>query len=129
MSMHIKLWPDREIRVEKKRVGRVPVLILRPMQPAAGKPGVLWIHGGGYITGMKEMVYMSRAADLVKKLGVTVVSPARGIAWPGCIPGPRRRTIASLYCNSWIKTGKGSASAPSWWAVKARVAAWLRRCA
>ena len=30
MSMHIKLWPDREIRVEKKHVGHVPVLILRP---------------------------------------------------------------------------------------------------
>ncbi len=75
MSMHIKLWPDREIRVEKKRVGRVPVLILRPKDTAPDKPGVLWIHGGGYITGMKEMVYMSRAADLVKKFGVTVVSP------------------------------------------------------
>ena len=80
MSMYIKLWPDREIRVEKKRVGRVPVLILRPTQPAAGKPGVLWIHGGGYLTGMKEMVYMSRAADLVKKFGVTVVSPGYRLA-------------------------------------------------
>lgn len=79
--MHIKLWLDREIQVEKKRVGRVPVLILRPTQPAAGKPGVLWIHGGGYITGMKEMVYMSRAADLVKKYGVTVVSPGYRLAW------------------------------------------------
>ena len=45
MSMHIKLWPDREIRVEKKRVGRVPVLILRPKDTAPDKPGVLWIHG------------------------------------------------------------------------------------
>ena len=34
-----------------------------------------WIHGGGYITGMKEMVYMSRAMNLVKKYGVTVYSP------------------------------------------------------
>ena len=81
MSMYIKLWPDREIRVEKKRVGRVPVLILRPKDTAAGKPGVLWIHGGGYITGIKEMVYMSRAADLVKKYGVTVVSPGYRLAW------------------------------------------------
>ncbi len=81
MSMHIKLWPDREIRVEKKHVGRVPMLILRPAQVAAGKPGVLWIHGGGYITGMKEMVYMSRAANLVKKYGVTVVSPGYRLAW------------------------------------------------
>ena len=61
--------------MEKKRVGHVPVLILRPKDTVAGKPGVLWIHGGGYITGMKEMVYMSRAADLVKKYGVTVIIP------------------------------------------------------
>ena len=79
--MHIKLWPDREIRVEKKRIGRVPVLILRPKESAAGKPGVLWIHGGGYIMGMKEMVYMSRAMDLVKQYGVTVVSPGYRLAW------------------------------------------------
>ena len=62
--MNIKLWPDRDIRVEKKRVGRVPALILRPAQPAEGKPGVLWIHGGGYITGMKEMVYMKTPCRL-----------------------------------------------------------------
>ena len=35
--------------------------------PPAGRPGVLWIHGGGYITGMPEIVYMSRAKNLVKK--------------------------------------------------------------
>jgi acetyl esterase/lipase len=38
-------------------------------------PGVVWIHGGGYILGMKEMVYMSRAMDLVRDLGVVVISP------------------------------------------------------
>ena len=35
--MYIKLWPDRELRVEKKRVGHVPVLILRPKDTAEGK--------------------------------------------------------------------------------------------
>ena len=30
---------------------------------------------------MKEMVYMSRAADLVRKYGVTVVSPGYRLAW------------------------------------------------
>ena len=37
--------------------------------------GVLWLHGGGYIAGMKEMVHMSRAVDLVKRFGAVVLSP------------------------------------------------------
>lgn len=45
-------------------------LILRPAiaQPRKKTPGILWIHGGGYITGMTEMIYMSRAISLVKKV-------------------------------------------------------------
>ena len=54
--MNIKLTPDKDIRVEKTRIGRVPVLILRPKDIKPIKVGLLWIHGGGYILGMKEMV-------------------------------------------------------------------------
>ena len=74
-AMKIKLTPDKDIRVEKIRIGRVPTLILRPAIRSSIPVSILWIHGGGYITGMKEMVYMSRAMDLVKKYGVTVYSP------------------------------------------------------
>ena len=110
MSMHIKLWPDREIRVEKKHVGHVPVLILRPKYAAEGKPGVLWIHGGGYITGMKEMVYMSRAADLVKKFGVTVVSPGYRLAWLHPWPAAAEDCFAVLQFmdENWERLGIGS---------------------
>jgi acetyl esterase/lipase len=59
----------------------VPVLILRPAKQPDGNIGLLWIHGGGYITGMKEMVYMSRAIDLVMGYGVTVYSPGYRLAW------------------------------------------------
>lgn len=52
--------------------------------PPAGRPGVLWIHGGGYITGMPEMAYMSRAKNLVKKYGAVVVCP--DIVWPERLP-------------------------------------------
>ena len=79
--MKIRLRPDSSLRAARIRIGRVPVLVLHP----AGRPSipisVLWIHGGGFITGMKEMVYMSRAADLVKKYGVTVYSPGYRLAW------------------------------------------------
>ena len=80
-EMKIKLTPDKDILVHKARVSRVPVLIIKPAKSSAIGIGLLWIHGGGDITGMKEMVYMSRAADLVRKYGVTVYSPGYHLAW------------------------------------------------
>lgn len=67
----------------------MPALVLSP--PAAPKDaaGVLWLHGGGYIAGMKEMVHMSRAVDLVKRYGAVVLSPgyrlAPWVSWPAAM--------------------------------------------
>ncbi|MBQ4610553.1 MAG: carboxylesterase family protein, partial [Clostridia bacterium] len=44
------------------------LLVLSPVKNARPKdktPGILWIHGGGYVTGMAKMIYMSRAIHLV----------------------------------------------------------------
>lgn len=79
--MKIQLRPDDGVKVRKLRIRGVPTLVLRPAKIAAIPVAVLWIHGGGYITGMKEMVYMSRAMDLVKKHGATVLSPGYRLAW------------------------------------------------
>ena len=68
-GLHIRLKPDKSVRVKKTRIGRVPVLIIKPADIPEVPVGILWIHGGGYILGMKEMIYMSRAMDLVKKYG------------------------------------------------------------
>jgi len=54
---------------------RMPVLILKPMTEPVNATGVMWIHGGGYVTGMKEMAYMGRAADLVRNHGAVVIVP------------------------------------------------------
>lgn len=80
-GMKIRLRPDRDIRTEKIRIGSVPVLVLHPVGRPESGISLLWIHGGGYILGMKEMVFMSRAADLVRKFGVTVYSPGYRLAW------------------------------------------------
>ena len=72
--------PDKDIQVLKIRVGKIPVIILRPYSPREKMPALLWIHGGGYFLGMKEMVYLSRAADLVNKFGITVISPGYRLA-------------------------------------------------
>ena len=78
--MNIKLRPDSDVRTEKVNIGKVPAIVVKPVHPVKNAPGVLWIHGGGYITGMKEMVYMSRAIDLVKKFGAVVVCPGYRLA-------------------------------------------------
>jgi acetyl esterase/lipase len=79
--MNINLRPDDNLSVEKIRIKNIPTLIIRPAKREALDVAVLWIHGGGYILGMKEMVYMSRAVDLVKKYGVTVYSPGYRLAF------------------------------------------------
>ena len=79
--MKINLKPDKDVSVQKTRIGRVPILILRPATRPSIPVSILWIHGGGYILGMKEMVYMTRGVDLVKKYGVTVYSPGYRLAW------------------------------------------------
>lgn len=80
--------PDKDIAVKKIRIeahGRkIPALVL--FRAAAedsieNAPGILWLHGGGYILGMKEMVHMGRAADLVKKHGAVVISPGYRLAF------------------------------------------------
>lgn len=79
--MKIKLKQDKTIREQRIRIGGVPTLLLRPASVPSVRVGLLWIHGGGYFTGMKEMVYMGRAVDLVKKYGVTVLSPGYRLSW------------------------------------------------
>lgn len=75
-----QLFPDKDVKCTRIRIpcrrGRhMPALIVTPKIPRKNAPGILWIHGGGYMTGMKEMVHMSRAIDLVKNYGATVISP------------------------------------------------------
>ncbi|MBQ3300542.1 MAG: alpha/beta hydrolase [Eggerthellaceae bacterium] len=56
------------------------LLMLRPKKSREPLPGVLWIHGGGYLMGMASMVHASRAAQVAREgLGV-VISPAYRLA-------------------------------------------------
>ena len=72
-------------RVEKHHLTadghRMKLYVLRPtLLLPGGAPGVLWIHGGGYVIGMSEMVFLSRAMDLVKSYGAVVVAPEYRLA-------------------------------------------------
>ena len=94
--MKVQLKPPKGIRVRKAKAGRVPLLILEPKEPRKDVPGVLWIHGGGYVTGMKEMAYMSRAVDLCRECGAVVVSPGYRLALFSPYPAALEDCYAAL---------------------------------
>lgn len=77
----------KKYTVEKRMISSgknsMKVLVLRPTVNKRTKedtPGILWIHGGGYMIGNANMIYMSRALDLVKKYGAVVVTPEYRLA-------------------------------------------------
>ena len=71
----------REIRHIPARTGHQKLIILRPAVQKGPVPGILWIHGGGYMTGMAAMVYASCGRMLARKYGAVVVSPGYRLAW------------------------------------------------
>lgn len=73
----------REIVKIKSDGKDIKLYIFKPIKNAKSKentPGILWIHGGGYITGFAKMIYMTRALDLVKKYGAVVITPEYRLA-------------------------------------------------
>ena len=71
----------REIRHIPARTGHQKLIILHPAGQQGPVPGILWIHGGGYMTGMAAMVYASCGRMLARKYGAVVVSPGYRLAW------------------------------------------------
>ena len=56
--------------------GKLKLLIL-----SYGKgPGILWIHGGGYVLGMAAMVYAPMGKALARRYGGVVISPEYRLA-------------------------------------------------
>ena len=79
--------------------GKIDLLILCPItnaKPKAKTPGILWIHGGGYVTGMAGMIYMSRAIHLVKKYGAVVITPEYRLSKEAPYPAALEDCYAAL---------------------------------
>lgn len=93
----------RDYTIESRKIpstGRdIEILIVRPTKNARQKdktPGILWIHGGGYVTGMARMIYMSRALPLVKKYGAVVITPEYRLAKEAAYPAALEDCYAAL---------------------------------
>ncbi len=94
------MLPDREILVRTIRIptahGSVLALLLSPRTAQGNATGVLWLHGGGYAVGMKEMVHMSRAVGLVKRFGVVVLAPGYRLSLQSPYPAAMDDCYAAL---------------------------------
>ena len=75
---------------------RMKLIILSPETSAGPVPGILWIHGGGYMLGMASMVHGSCGKDLAEKFGAVVVSPGYRLAWQAPYPAAVKECYAAL---------------------------------
>ena len=72
---------NKNLFVVEKRVipvghHMIRIRIIRPVAVTSEKrPGVLWIHGGGYQSGSSKDVYVTRALSLTVKFGAVLISP------------------------------------------------------
>lgn len=94
---------NKYYKIERKKIsstGRdIKILIIKPIKnakPQEKTPGILWIHGGGYATGMSEMAFISRAINLVKKYGAVVVAPSYRLSIEAKYPAALEDCYASL---------------------------------
>ena len=65
----------RVIRRIETDAGRMKMIILRPERQETLRPGILWIHGGGYVMGYAAMAYVTMARTLAKHFGCVLVAP------------------------------------------------------
>ncbi len=88
------------LRSETRRIptpaGRMKLILLRPAQKKTPLSGILWIHGGGYMMGMAEMVHLSGGKLLAKTFGAVVASPAYRLAGRAPYPAALEDCYAAL---------------------------------
>ena len=69
--------------------------VLRPNGIPGPAPGILWIHGGGYMLGGTYMLGMT-VAPMLAETGAVVVFPDYRLAWQSSYPAPLDDCYAAL---------------------------------
>jgi acetyl esterase/lipase len=102
--------PPEDVLVEERRIPGPPggpevrVLISSPKAGGSNRPGILHVHGGGYILGMAEMTLDSDAA-YAQNLGAVCVSVDYRLAPETPHPGPVEDCYAAL---KWMHANAGA---------------------
>ena len=70
--------------------------VLKPKETPGPVPGILWIHGGGYMLGGTYMLGMTCAPMLAERFGAVVVFPDYRLAWQSPYPAALEDCYAAL---------------------------------
>ena len=76
--------------------GRMKILILHPEKQGKPVPGILWLHGGGYVTGMASMVWYTMGSKLAKHFGCVLLAPNYRLALRHPYPAALEDSYAAL---------------------------------
>ena len=90
-----KTLSSQKVRIDTE-AGKMKARVLRPKEAAAPAPGVLWIHGGGYMLGGPFMLDMSCGKMLADECGAVVVCPDYRLAGEAPYPAALEDCYAAL---------------------------------
>ncbi|MBR0301371.1 MAG: alpha/beta hydrolase [Bacteroidales bacterium] len=82
-------------RIESADGTAFRVKIIEPKEKSGQVPGVLWIHGGGYMLGGTYMLSMT-CAPMLAETGAVVVFPDYRLAWQSPYPAALEDCYAAL---------------------------------
>ena len=75
---------------------KMKLIILEPKKRNGLIPGILWIHGGGYMLGSASTVYRSGGKSIAKRFDSTVISPEYRLAKKAPYPAALNDCYAAL---------------------------------
>ena len=76
--------------------GGISAILMRPEETDRPVPGILWIHGGGYVTGMAAMVHYTMGHVLAEHFGCVLVAPDYRLALKSPYPAALEDCYAAL---------------------------------
>ena len=76
--------------------GGISAILMRPERQDRPAPGILWIHGGGYVTGMASMAYFTAGRRLAKHYGAVLLAPNYRLALRAPYPAALEDCFAAL---------------------------------
>ena len=76
--------------------GGMNAILMQPEKQNRPVPGILWIHGGGYVSGMAAMAYYTAGRRLAKHYGAVLLSPNYRLALKAPYPAALEDCYAAL---------------------------------
>ena len=90
----MSLFRQRKVSISTEN-GNIRGILLSPLKQGC-RTGLLWIHGGGYATGMPSMIYVSEARTIARRFGAVVLSPGYRLSREAPYPAALEDCYAAL---------------------------------